>query len=304
MPSEQRRGLIWALGATLGVASFVVPWKVAAGLGEPITNALLLLAFAALFNSILTAYQQRRLPRFTRFDLALSMLLAAFTLLGNLASANAIQLLSPAMLTVMQRSEVIIVALLAWPFIGERIDRRFWMGATIAAVGLLILHNPLESEEVRASGMAWALTSAFWFGSMAVATRKFIHRIDPVSVNALRLWLSVVLWFAWHGAPDALYEITLPQAFYVSLAAFCGPFLGRLCMMTSARYLEARYTTLATLAAPPLTLLLGFVFLSDLPSGREIFGGVVMLMGIALPVWTWTRAGSKARRDAENTTGA
>jgi drug/metabolite transporter (DMT)-like permease len=92
-----------------------------------------------------------------------------------------------------------------------------------------------------------------------------------------------------HGAPEALYRISGPQVFYVSLAAFCGPFLGRLCMMTSARYIEARYTTLATLAAPPLTLLLGFVILSDLPSGREIFGGVVMLMGIALPVWMWAR---------------
>lgn len=136
---------------------------------------------------------------------------------------------------------------------------------------------------------------------MAVATRKFIHRIDLVSVNALRLWISVALWFVWHGTPDALYAITVPQAFYVSLAAFFGPFLGRLCMMTSARYIEARYTTLATLAAPSLTLLLGFVILSDLPSGQEIFGGIVMLMGIALPVWAWTRRRPLDESIAENT---
>jgi len=289
MSNEQRRGFLWALAATLGVASFVIPWKIAAGIGEPATNALLLLVSAAAFNSLLSAYQQRRLLRFGRFEIAVAALLAIFTLLGNLASANAIQLISPAMLTVVQRSEVIIVALLAWPIIGERIDRRFWMGAFVAVCGLLILQNPFASEEIRASGMAWALTSALWFGSMAVVTRRFIHRIDPVSVNALRLWLSVALWFVWYGAPDALFEITGPQAFYTGLAAFFGPFLGRLCMMTSARYIEARYTTLATLAAPPLTLLLGFVILSDLPSEREIFGGVVMLMGIALPVWAWTR---------------
>jgi drug/metabolite transporter (DMT)-like permease len=289
MSNEQRRGFLWALAATLGVASFVIPWKIAAGIGEPATNALLLLVSAAVFNSLLTAYQQRRLPRFGRFDLAVAALLATFTLLGNLASANAIQLISPATLTVVQRSEVIIVALLAWPIIGERIDRRFWMGAFVAVGGLLILYDPFEHEVIRASGMSWALASAFWFGSMAVATRKFIHRIDLVLVNALRLWLSVALWFVLHGAPEALYQITVPQVFYVSLAAFFGPFFGRLCMMTSARYIEARYTTLATLAAPPLTLLFGLVILSDLPSGQEIFGGIVMLMGIALPVWTWTR---------------
>ncbi len=290
MSHEQRIGFSWALAATLGVASFVIPWKIAAGLGESTTNTLILLAAAAIFNTLLTAARQRSLPRFTRIDLAIATLLAILTLFGNLASATAISTLKPAMLTVMQRSEVIIVALLAWPIIGERVDRRFWFGAAIAAVGLLILNDPFASGAVRASGMAWALASAFWFGSMAVVTRKFIHRIDPVSVNALRLWLAVGLWFVWHGTPDALFEITIPQASYASLAAFCGPFLGRLCMMTSARYVEARYTTLATLAAPPLTLLLGFVILSDLPSTQEIFGGAVMIAGIALPVWGWTRA--------------
>lgn len=289
MSNEQRRGFLWALAATLGIASFVIPWKVAAGLGPTSTNTLVLLVAAAIFNSLLTVAQKRSLPRFSRFDLAVATALAALTLLGNLASANAIAIISPAMLTVTQRSEVILVALLAWPVIGERIERRFWIGAIIAVAGLLILQDPFASGEIRASGMAWALASAVWFSSMAVVTRKFIHRIDPVSVNALRLWLSVALWFAWHGVPDVIYEISADQAFYASLAAFFGPFLGRLCLMTSARFVEARYTTLATLAAPPLTLLFGFVLLSDLPSAQEIVGGTVMLLGIALPVWGWTR---------------
>ena len=74
------------------------------------------------------------------------------------------------------------------------------------------------------------------------------------------------------------------QAGYASLAAFFGPFLGRLCLMNAARYLEARVTTLATLAAPPLTLVLGYALLSDLPSAREILGGTIMLAGIAVPL--------------------
>ncbi|MCH7865943.1 MAG: hypothetical protein IIC56_12105 [Proteobacteria bacterium] len=40
---------------------------------------------------------------------------------------------------------------------------------------------------------------------------KFIHRFDTVSVNALRLWLAVALWFVWNGFPDALYDITTRQ---------------------------------------------------------------------------------------------
>jgi drug/metabolite transporter (DMT)-like permease len=119
---------------------------------------------------------------------------------------------------------------------------------------------------------------------MAVLTRRFIHEVDPARVNGLRLWLSVGMWFAWYGVPPELLEVTPAQAGYASLAAFCGPFAGRLAMMTSARYLEARLTTLATLAAPPLTLLLTVIVLAELPTPREVAGGCVMLVGIAVPV--------------------
>ena len=63
-------------------------------------------------------------------------------------------------------------------------------------------------------------------------------------------------------------------------------------MMTSSRYLEARLTTLATLAAPPVTLLLGLFFLAEQPEPRELVGGAVMLLGVAIPVLGHRRAGA------------
>jgi drug/metabolite transporter (DMT)-like permease len=290
MPSDHRRGILWALASALGIAAFVVPWKMASAYGDPRISTLLLLVNAAVFTSLLTVYQQRSFPRFGAFDLRIALALATCTLFGNLASANAITLLSPALLTVVQRSEVIIVALLAWPFIGERIDRRFWLGAAVAGCGLVLLYDPLAGGEIRANGMAWGVGSAICFGSMAVITRKFVHRIDTVPVNALRLWLSVGLWFVLNGIPPEIHAISTEQVGYVALAAFFGPFMGRLCMMTSAKYIEARITTLATLAAPPLTLALAYLVLSDMPSAREIFGGLVMLTGISIPVLGWARS--------------
>lgn len=247
-------------------------------------NTLLLLAAAAIFTSLLMVYQQRSIPTFRAFDLRVGAALAACTLVGNIASANAIQQISPALLTVVQRSEIFFVALLAWPLIGERINRSFWLGAGVAICGLLLLQGPLSLGEPRSEGIAWAVASALCFGSMAVITRKFVYRFDTLSVNTLRLWLSVALWFVWFGFPAELQEISTAQVGHVALAAFCGPFVGRLCMMTSAKYIEARITTLATLAAPPLTLLLAYVILSDFPSTREIQGGLLMLIGISIPI--------------------
>lgn len=297
MSHENRRGILWALAAAVGVTGFVIPWKLASTHGATTaTNTLVLLCAAAFFNSVLTLFQQRAIPRFGRLDLAVAAALAVFTLLGNLASASAIQLLSPALFTVVQRVEVIMIALLAWPIIGERIDRNFWIGAAIAGGGLILLQDPMAGmpegtgDGSRVSGMVYAVMSTLCFSAMAVITRKYIHRIDPVSVNALRLWLSVAFWFVLHGFPSEIYEISGPQAGYATLAAFFGPFLGRLSLMMSAKYVEARITTLATLLAPVLTVGLGYIVLSDLPTAREIQGGVIMLIGISIPILGLTRS--------------
>ena len=290
MPNDHRRGLLWALCSTFGIVGMIIPWKVVNTLGDPRVNTLILLLAAALFNTLLNTVQQRSVPRFRVFDIGFATALAAFTLAGNLASAEAISHLSPALLTVVQRSEVIIVALLAWPLIGERIDRRFVIGAAIAGVGLVLLQDPFASGAPRSEGMGYAFFSAICFSAMAVLTRKFIQRIQLVAVNALRLWLSVGLWFAFNGLPEALFEISRAQVGYACLAAFFGPFLGRLCLMASAKYVEARITTLVTLTVPPLTLALAYFVLDDLPRAHEIQGGLIMLVGIAIPILTWTRA--------------
>ncbi len=289
MSNEHRRGILLALGSALGIACFVIPWKMAVTHGDATINALLLLVWAGLFNSLLTLYQQRSIPRFGRLELGVAAALAVFTLLGNLASAIAITLVGPALMTVLQRSEVIIIAALAWPILGERIDARFIIGTVIAGCGLVLLQDPFDTYDARALGIAWSIASAISFSAMTIVTRKFIHRIDLVAVNALRLWLAVALWFVVFGFPAELFQINSRQLGFMAVAAFFGPFLGRLCLMASARYLEARLSALAILAAPPLTLVLVYLVLSELPSTRELQGGAIMLIGITIPIIAWAR---------------
>jgi len=302
MPSNHRQGIYWALGSAIGIATFVIPWKIASSLGDTRVNTLILLLAGAAFNSVFLAAQQRSIPRFRRFDVGFAIAIAVLTLLGNLASAEAIAHLSPSLFTLLQRSEVILVALLAWPLIGERIDRRFVLGAFIAGCGLIVMQDPFAGEGPGFEGTALALFSAICFGAMAVLTRKYIQRIQLVAVNALRLWLAVGLWFVFNGIPEALSEVSAEQAGYVCLAAFCGPFFGRLCMMTSAKYVEARITILATLAAPPLTLALAYVLLDDFPQLREIQGGLIMLVGISIPILLGSRASRRAASPASTLT--
>ncbi len=294
----RRRGLAWAFAGAVGGALFVIPWKLANEAGESAHSVLLLLGVSALTNTLFVFWQRRdsgvRGLRLTRADLGVAGLLAGFTLAGNLASARAIQDLSPALLNVLFRAEVILVALFAWLLLGERVERRYWLGAAIAAMGLVVLQEPAAGPSAGdfnlgrlpglfGAGTGMALGAAACFSMLVVVTRHFIYRIDPVAVNAIRLWLAVALWFAFNPAPE-LDTLPREQILFASLSAISGPFFSRLCLMISARYVEARVSTLASLSAPVLTLFFAFALLSDWPRDHELLGGAIMIAGISIPL--------------------
>lgn len=286
MPPNYRRGIAWSLGAAFWSGVFVIPWKLANEVGDAATSTLLLLAFAGVFNTLLGLVQRRGGPRLAlgRYELLIALAIAALSLLGNLASATAIQTLSASLLNVLQRSEVLAVALLAWAMLGERVDRLYWLGAAIAGVGLVVLRDPFGAGPADATGTGYALLAVLCFSAMSVLTRMAIQRVDLVRLNALRLWMTVPLWFAISGVPDELGTIGRAQLGYAALAAFAGPFAARLCLMLSARHVDARVTTLGVLSAPVISLGLELLIFGDVPPRHQLIGGAIMLAGIAVPL--------------------
>lgn len=275
-------GVAWALAAAVMVAGFVVPWKMAAPHGEASSAVLILLTTAAILNTILLPFTRHAGERVTPEAIRLTAILAVLTLLGNFASAAAIERISAPLLNVMQRFEVLVVALMAWVALRERPHALFWVGAFVAAVGFVYMQG--GEAELDSMGLIYGVASSVAFGAMTVAVRHYIQHVDVAFVNALRLWVSVGLWFVVQGRlPDA-DSFSSTQIFYVAIAAIIGPFLGRLCTMQSSRYLEARFTSLILLSSPVLSVPIAWFFIGAVPTEREFAGGAVMLAGIAIPV--------------------
>lgn len=262
--------------------AFVVPWKLATPHGDDATTVLVLLFSAAFLNSLLLPFTKREGKRFSRNAIRLSVILAVLTFVGNLASAAAIERISAPLLSVLQRAEVLVAAVVAWVFLGERPHGLFWVGTAVAAAGLVWMQG--GEGRLDPVGVLLGVFSALSFGSMLVAVRRYVHEIDAVFVNAFRLWLSVLVWFAVHREIPAAEDFTGPLVLYGALAALFGPFLSRLFSMQSSVHLEARFTALILLSSPLLALLLSWLVLGTVPSARELEGGCVMLLGVAIPV--------------------
>lgn len=287
--AARRVGLSWALASAVGSAFMAIPWKLANDVGSAAHSVFVLLLVAAVGNTLLSVGQRLRGPmrggRIGPIDLGVAIGLAGFTLAGNHLAALAVQQMSPSMMNLLLRAELPLTAVAASLFLGERANGRFWIGTAIAVGGLVLLQGAPAGDvgALRLDALGLAIAAAACFGALAVVTRAFIHRIDVVGVNAIRLWLAVALWFVFNDA-GGLSEIPESQWRYATVAAIAGPFLGRLMLMNSARTIEARLSSLIMLLSPVLTLVPAYLILDDWPTDRQLLGGLIMLVGIAWPL--------------------
>ncbi|SMF56674.1 DMT family transporter [Pseudobacteriovorax antillogorgiicola] len=284
MPDYQK-GLAFAFISAILAAGFMIPWKLAAGLGSTADMVLILVTSAALINTLTLGFQQGWrgiIAPPSKLELILSLVFAIFTVAGNQASAEAINYLSPAVVTTIMRVEVIFIALLAWLLIKEMMNIRFWIAIGVVSLGFYIMQPPLDISGEWQQGALYAASASFIFAVMAVITRKYIHRIDPTRVNSLRLWFSVLLWMPIYRDIPQFESWTSEFVLLVSFAALLGPGMGRLLVMYSAKYVEARTAAMVISSSPALALVLGIVFLDDYPGVYEILGGLMMMSGIAL----------------------
>lgn len=294
------RGLWWALAGAALTALFMVPWKAAATYGGQSEIVLVMLTTAALVNTLASVVPARlggRLLPLTRTMGLLAAAMALLTLLGNLASAAAISRIDGPLLSLLQRAEVVVVALGAWFALGERVEGRFFLGTAVAGVGLwVITGSDLGGGGTHALGVLYGLASAVAFGGMNVLVRRHARAIHPTTVNALRLWFAVLLWFALERRVPDVAAMHPRMLLFAALSALCGPVSARLSIMYALRHVEARMVALVLLTTPVLTLLSTWLLLGQWPAERSLWGGLLMLTGIAIPVFARAMAGRRAAR--------
>ncbi|NRA33012.1 MAG: DMT family transporter [Polyangiaceae bacterium] len=280
-----QKGVVLTLLASTGAAVFLSVFKLGTEYGSLQHAVLFLLGSAAAFNTVASIVSTRSLAviRLDRKSFAISVVFALLTLGGNLCATLALQRISAPLTSVFQQTQVVLVAYLGARWLGETLTSRFWIGGLLAGFGLVLLRlDAARISEFNAAGTTYATLSALCFALMAVITKRYIHEIQPIAVNAVRLWMAVLIWVLYHGLPQ-LAELRWQLIACCGVAAFLGPFLARIALMYSLRYIPASLTTLLGLITPALALIPAFIVFGMLPTSRELLGSIVMIAGIALP---------------------
>lgn len=178
-------------------------------------------------------------------------------------------------------------ALLAWPFLGERIAGLRWLALALAAAGLALVVAPLDPHTFVSDGLA-VVAGISWAAS-AVYAKYFRKRYD-VELLSLTAWQLM-----WGTLPLVVLMVVFPMhirwtsSFLASMAFISvgGGALGWFLWMFILSRLPAGVAGIASLATPVVGVLSAALQLHEIPSLTELGGMALIVIALvvnALPV--------------------
>ncbi|HEY3683296.1 MAG TPA: DMT family transporter [Streptosporangiaceae bacterium] len=167
-------------------------------------------------------------------------------------------------------------------FLGERLSRVKVLGSAVAVAGAAVI--ALAGGDARYSGGAWlVLAAAVVQGAYHTATKPLLRRYTGLEVACYAMWSGTL--FLLPLAPDAVRAAVHAPPQATLAAVFLGLLPSAVGFVTWG-YAVARLTVTAATAAlylvPPVTLLVAYVWLGEVPAPVALLGGLISIGGVVL----------------------
>jgi len=173
--------------------------------------------------------------------------------------------------------------LLAWVFLGERLQGVQWLAVGLAFAGLILVVRPWAFESAF-SGLLTVLGGLSWAAAALVV--KLMQRRHTVEVLSLASWqmffgsipLIVLAALLYSGPPEWTFGFTWGLAYTVVLANAVAWFL----WLYALHALPAGAAGLGTLSIPVVGVLAAWIQLGEVPTLVEGIGMVLIISALAV----------------------
>ena len=177
----------------------------------------------------------------------------------------------------------ILIGVLAGFLLGEGFPRMLVIGGLVAFAGTLIIGIATSTGRADLAGALLVLLSATVYSIAMVAQKVVLRRIPALQVTWLACLIGTVacLPFAGElfGDLSAVPTLTIIGVIYLGLVPTAIAFST---WAYALKYSTAGRLGVTTFAVPPITILLGWLFLGEVPPLLAIVGGALSLVGVAI----------------------
>ncbi len=182
----------------------------------------------------------------------------------------------------------VLIALLAAMFLSERFTVQLGLGLALAFVGVALIAFSTPQTETLGErsytvGVLLCLVSAVAYSISLILQKPLVARLSAVQVTWLACTIGAISCLPFAG--DLLTQVREAPASSIWWLVYLGVFPTAIAFTTYAfalRHMSASNLGVTTYLVPPITIVLGLVFLSEAPPTLAYAGGVLALVGVAV----------------------
>jgi len=177
----------------------------------------------------------------------------------------------------------ILIGVLAGILLGEGFPRMLVIGGLVAFAGTLIIGIATSTGKANLIGVLLVLLSATLYSIALVAQKVVLRRIPALQVTWIACLIGAVacLPFAGQLAADIAAASTL-QIIGVIYLGLVPTALAFSTWAYALKHSTAGRLGVTTFLVPPITILLGWLLLEEVPPPLAIVGGALSLVGVAI----------------------
>ncbi len=178
----------------------------------------------------------------------------------------------------------VLIALLAALFLDERFTVNLVLGLTLAFGGVaLIAFSTSPGGNSDVVGVLLCLLSAVVYSISLILQKPLVGRLPAVHVTWLACSVGAIACLPFAG--QLVGEVADAPASSIWWLVYLGIFPTAIAFTTYAyalKHMSAGNLGVTTYLVPPITIVLGLVFLSEAPPTMAYAGGALALVGVAL----------------------
>ena len=176
----------------------------------------------------------------------------------------------------------ILIGVLAGVLLGEGFPRMLVIGGLVAFAGTLIIGIATSTGQADLIGVLLVLLSATTY-SIALVAQKVVLRVSALQVTWLGCLIGTVACLPFLG--DLVSDVAAAPTLQILGVIYLGLVPSALAFSTWAyalKHTTAGKLGVTTFVVPPITILLGWLFLHEVPPLLAIFGGALSVIGVAI----------------------
>jgi len=175
----------------------------------------------------------------------------------------------------------IFLVALAVVFLREPLSRALLIGGTVAFAGVVVIGLATTSGTAPLSGVLLCLVAAFGYAAGVVAQKPVLGRLPALQVTWVCCTIGALVCLPY--APALVRDFRAAPGSSIAWMAYLGVFPTSVAFTTWA-YALARGTAgrmaALTYLVPPVTILMSWLVLGEVPGPVAVLGGAVCLVGV------------------------